>query len=1062
MKKTAQKPSGCKLTRRDFLKVSSASAGCAAAFLGANPIVHKVLAGRYTTPDGYPLKLPENILYSVCLQCHTACTIKAKILDGVMVKVDGNPYSPMNLLPQIAYDVPPSEAALIDGRLCPKGQSAVQSQYDPYRIVRVLKRTGPRGSNQWEIIPFERAIDEIVGGGSFRDGTSTPGLKDIRAVEDPGTMSALKADSAAVASGKMSLDVFKSKHAAHLDLLIEPDLPDLGTKNNQFAFIAGRIEHGRKEFSKRWLKDAFGSVNWWEHTTICEQSHHIAYKEMTNQCKAGKWSGGKTHMKPDFINSEFVIFFGTGAFEANFGPTPMTELVTDGIVHGNLKIAVVDPRLSKTASKAEWWLPIEPGTDAALALGMIRYILDNHRYDARYLANANKAAAHADDETTWSNAAHLVKLENGKPTNLLRAGDVGVEAPKGMDPAHCFVVSKAGELVAFDPNDGGHPEEGDLFVKGSANGVEYKSAMLLLREVATERTLEEWAEICRVPSRKIIQVAKEFTAHGKKAAAELYRGAVQHTNGYYNAQAIITLNVLIGNGDWNGGLTAGGGHWHEFGNKAHFPFDLLDAKMHPGKLGSFGTILTREKSAYEESMLFRKEGYPAKRPWFPYTSNVYQEIIPSAGDGYPYPIKALFLHMGTPVYASPAGNPSIDILRDAKKIPLFFACDIVIGETSMYADYLFPDAAIWERWGLPHITPAVLTRVSKVRQPVVSPLVEMVTVYGEEQPTSMEAIMLAIAERLELPGYGPDGLGKGVALTRSEDWFLKGAANIAYGDKSGGKDQVEPASEEEMALFRRARRHIGTFDEARWKQAVGNDEDLWRRMVTVLNRGGRFEDFGKRHKGEKVGHSWGKMFSIYVENVARGRHSFTGECFSGLPFYQPVLDAAGRPVRDPEEYDLKLFTFKEITGGQSRTAGNYWMQDAILPENFVTINSTDARRLALRDGDPVRVTSASNPEGVWRLGNGKDKPVAGKLKVSEGVMPGTVGVCWHYGHWAYGAADVTINGEVVPGDPRRGRGLCTNAVLREDPALKNVCLEDPIGGSASFFDTMVKVEKHVS
>lgn len=1060
-KMTSQaQPAKCSLSRRDFLKISGVAAGGAAAFLGTQPKIQEVLARGFEAPgSGYPLKNPENILYSVCLQCHTGCTIKAKILDGVLVKIDGNPYSPMNLMPHVAYEMSPAEAAAIDGRLCPKGQSGVQSLYDPYRITKVLKRSGPRGSNQWEIVAFEQAIDEIVNGASFADGTTTPGLKDLWGVRDPEVMSALKADAAAVTSGAMTLDEFKAARAAHLDLLLDPDLPDLGPLNNQFAFMAGRIEHGRKEFAKRWLKDAFGSANWWEHTTICEQSHHIAYEQMTHQYSEGKWSGGSTHMKPDIINSEFVIFFGTGAFEANFGPTPMSELVTNGMVHGSLKIAVVDPRLSKTASKANWWLPIQPGTDAALALAMIGWILENERYDAAYLVNANKAAANADGETTWCDAAHLVKIEDGVPTTLLRAADLGLTVPEGADPAHYFVVSQDGELVAFDPNDGEESVEGDLFVEASAEGVAFKSALQLLKEAATEKTLDEWAEICGLPARQIIEVAREFTAHGKKAVAELYRGPVQHTNGYYNGQAIISLNVLVGNGDWNGGLATGGSHWHEFGDKAHYPFELLSSDTHPGKLGSFGVTLTREKSVYEKSLLFQRDGYPAKRPWFPYTGNVYQEIIPSADDGYPYPIKALFLHKGTPVYASPAGNPMIDTLRDMEKIPLFIACDIVIGESSMYADYLFPDTAIWERWGLPHTTPAVLTRVSKFRQPVVSPLTERVTVFGEEQPLGMEAIMLGIAEKLGLPGYGPDGLGAGLDFNRAEDWFLKGAANIAYGDKEDGSDQVEAASDEELALFRQSHQHIDTFDEARWLQAVGGDESLWRQVVTVLNRGGRFEDFSKRHKGEKVGHPWGKMFNLYVENVAKGKHSFTGEHFSGLPLYQPVLDAAGNPVEDPPEYEFKLFTFKEITGGQSRTSGNYWLQYAILPENYVLVNTADARRLRLESGDEVRVSSASNPEGIWRLGNGNDKPVVGKVKVVESVKPGTLAVSWHYGHWAYGAGDVSINGETIPGDPRRAQGICTNAVLREDPALKNVCLEDPIGGSASFYDTMVKLEK---
>ncbi|RMF30922.1 MAG: twin-arginine translocation signal domain-containing protein, partial [Chloroflexi bacterium] len=419
-------PLRAEITRRDFIKTSALVGGSLALASGVNAAFRRVAEMSHTLSGAaaageYPLNRPENIIYSVCLQCHTSCTIKGKLLDGVLVKIDGNPYSPMNMLPHLPYDTPPAEAAKVDAKLCPKGQAGVNTLYDPYRITKVLKRAGKRGENKWEVIPFDQAIDEIVNGGTFADGTRTPGLKEIWAVRDPDLMAALKADAMAVAGGEMSLDEFKSKHADHLDLLIDPDHPDLGPRNNQFVFLAGRIEHGRKEFAKRWLKDAFGSVNWYEHTTICEQSHHIAFIQVTNQYKGGgKWGGGKEHLKPDFANAEMVIFFGTGAFEANFGPTPMSELVTWSLTYRNMKIAVVDPRLSKTAAKAKWWLPIKPGTDAALALAMGRWIVENERYDATYLTNANKAAAAADGETTWTNATYLVKIENGKPTRLLR------------------------------------------------------------------------------------------------------------------------------------------------------------------------------------------------------------------------------------------------------------------------------------------------------------------------------------------------------------------------------------------------------------------------------------------------------------------------------------------------------------------------------------------------------------------------------------------------------------------------------------------------------------------
>jgi tetrathionate reductase subunit A len=81
-------------------------------------------------------------------------------------------------------------------------------------------------------------------------------------------------------------------------------------------------------------------------------------------------------------------------------------------------------------------------------------------------------------------------------------------------------------------------------------------------------------------------------------------------------------------------------------------------------------------------------------------------------------------------------------------LPLFIASDIVIGETSMYADYIFPDTTYLERWEFPGAHPSVAPKVFPIRQPVVAPLTPNVTVFGEEMPMNMESMILAFAEKL--------------------------------------------------------------------------------------------------------------------------------------------------------------------------------------------------------------------------------------------------------------------------------------------------------------------------
>ncbi len=388
----------------------------------------------------YPFNDPENIIYSVCLNCNTGCGIKAKIQDGVLAKIDGNPYNPWTMVPHLSMKTDIDEAARIDGALCPKGQAGVQIAYDPYRIRKVLKRAGKRGENKWITIPFEQAIQEIVEGGKLfanvpgEENRVVEGLKDIMALRDADVAKAMAEDIKAIwdekdkAKKQELVKAFKEKHKDNLDKLIDPDHPDLGPKNNQFVMAFGRLKNGRKEFFTR-FQSAFGTTNLHGHTTVCQGSLYFTCKAISEQYQGGKFTGGqKFYWQADLEHAKYVLFVGANLFEANYGPTNRTVRLTENLAKGYTKIAVADPRFSKLASKAHKWLPIKPGTDAALALAMIQWIINNNRFDEKFLRNANKAAAIETNETSWTNATWLVEIKDGEPGKLIRAADFGLKS----------------------------------------------------------------------------------------------------------------------------------------------------------------------------------------------------------------------------------------------------------------------------------------------------------------------------------------------------------------------------------------------------------------------------------------------------------------------------------------------------------------------------------------------------------------------------------------------------------------------------------------------------------
>lgn len=1080
------KNSGSKrLSRRDFLKLSAVTAGTAA-LLGNLPVYKTLIARAASMASAYTLADIKNQINTVCLQCNTGCGIKVKLLEGVAAKIEGNPYSPWTLWPHLPYKTPLKETATLGGAICPKGQSGLQTAYDPYRIVSVLKRKPgtKRGEGKWITIPFEQAIEEIVEGGDLFGEGHVDGFRALYALRDPNVAKQMSDAVTKILDEKdpdkkrALVEEFKRTFADYLDTLIDPDHPDLGPKNNQFAFVWGRLKNGRGDLFKRFVIDAFGSVNANGHTTVCQGSLYFAGKALSEQFdpKTGKFTGGsKFYWQTDTANSEFVIYVGANMFDANYGPPQRVPKMTEGNVSGGSKYAVVDPRHSKAAAKAWKWIPIKPGEDAALAMGMIRWIIENERYNKQFMSNANKAAALANGEKSWTTGPWLVKIKDGKPGKFVRASELGlVEKGTATDaegkeitvyttadgvqfPFDPFVALVDGQPVPFDPNSTDVPVVGEPLAHVTINGVECKTGLQIIFEEAQSRTIEEWAEIAGIQASDIIELATEFTSHGTKACVDIHRGVSQHTNGFYNVLAWYTLNCLVGNVDHVGGMIKGTTYEYT-GSKAGDPFVL--SKLYNAKNVAFGLDILRTRFTYEKSTLFDGT-YPTKRPWFPLATDLYQEDIPSMGDMYPYQVKILMLYMSAINYALPSGQTVSEILADPKKIPLIIASDILIGEASQYADYIFPDLSFLERWELHGTHPSVPWKVENVRQPVISiPGWPTVKVWGEEIPLSAEALMMAIAERLELPGFGPNGFGEGIPFTRPEHLYLKQVANIAFGEKPDGSDAVPEADDEEVEIFLQARRHLpkSVFDPEVWKAAIGNDESLWRRVIYVLNRGGRYQDFAKAYQGDLVTNAYGKQLNLYQEKTATTINTMTGKPFIGYAAYiPPGISSVGEAIED-QGYDFHLITHKIITMTKARTITNYWLL-AVEPEGYLLMNASDARRLGLKDGDRVRISSASNPKGEWFDRDGNRKPMIGKVKIVEGMRPGVVSFPLGYGHWASGATDVEIDGRRIKGDPRRAAGFHGNAAMRVDPHLGNVTLSDLAGGSAVFYDTKVKIEK---
>jgi menaquinone reductase, molybdopterin-binding-like subunit len=96
--------------------------------------------------------------------------------------------------------------------------------------------------------------------------------------------------------------------------------------------------------------------------------------------------GVQGHAGFDLENADFVLSFGSGILDGWGSPVRMFRANSRWRETG-ANVIQVEPRLSNTAAKADAWLGIEPGTEAALALGLAHVIVAESLFDAGFVRN---------------------------------------------------------------------------------------------------------------------------------------------------------------------------------------------------------------------------------------------------------------------------------------------------------------------------------------------------------------------------------------------------------------------------------------------------------------------------------------------------------------------------------------------------------------------------------------------------------------------------------------------------------------------------------------------------
>jgi anaerobic selenocysteine-containing dehydrogenase len=131
----------------------------------------------------------------------------------------------------------------------------------------------------------------------------------------------------------------------------------------KYMLMRGRYSYMRDVLYDRMTK-IIGSPNNISHSAICAEAEKFGpyYTE-------GEWS----YRQYDVLNARYIILWGADPLSANRQVS--YYLSAWGDVLDRAQVAVVDPRLSASAAKAGEWLPIVPGQDGALAVGIAHILL---------------------------------------------------------------------------------------------------------------------------------------------------------------------------------------------------------------------------------------------------------------------------------------------------------------------------------------------------------------------------------------------------------------------------------------------------------------------------------------------------------------------------------------------------------------------------------------------------------------------------------------------------------------------------------------------------------------
>lgn len=354
------------------------------------------------------------------------------------------------------------------------------------------------------------------------------------------------------------------------------------------------------------------------------------------ECETKSWGHAKT-----------AILWSSNVFQTRIPDAQFLTRVAKQ--RNNCQIVVIDPRCSQTAKGADLWLPIQPGTDAALALAMCRVVLDDGLLDEPFLRKYT-------DLGTW------VREDNGQ---RLRASDLGLGGN-----AEFVVWNEIGEDWAVLPMDSLDLGEGLRPALRGRSTVEIEGVPVAVRTVfelieeelrRDEYTLEAASRATHIPASTIRQLARDY-ALNRPSSIVIGMGLNHRLHGDLTIRSVLLLSALVGAHGKAGESVS------IYSGQHHFRLDVspwwFPGGKRPNAVPMHYFTMGRPTATMNPKIKFPKNGF-----------------------------KALFVSHGNPLVTEFS-----DLIKKAiDDLELFVVVDFSMTPTCEYADVVLPAPTFWEK-----------------------------------------------------------------------------------------------------------------------------------------------------------------------------------------------------------------------------------------------------------------------------------------------------------------------------------------------------------------------------